>query len=535
MQMAWQKVASFAMLPDGGVTGINVDGVPIALYRLGDDVFATRGTCTHALALLSQGWVEDGKIECPLHQGLFDIRTGKALCSPVTEDLRVYPARRDGDDVLIDVAGDAAMAETLDSSIPVAATSKRVVVIGAGQAAAAAIHAMRKAGFSGLIDLVGEEIHLPYERPPLSKGFLLQPTHTALSQRLTERDAAEFDVRLHLGVRAETVDPTRRQVILANGRTLDYDALLLTLGGRARRLAVPGDELSGVLHLRTIEDATAIARALSSAKRVVIVGGGFIGLELASAAVSRGAAVTVLEREPEIMTRLMPYALGAVFRRLAESHGVAVRCSTAVDAFVQRGNALSAQTSRGTFDADVILVGIGLKPETALAQQIGCVCNGGISVDGEGRTSVRGIWAAGDCALYHEPIGGRHVRLESWHNADEQGAAAGHSIAEAPMPDRKRPWFWTDQFGLNIQLLGIPKPGDLVAFSGGGELSPGAVYRTIDRASNRLSSIISLSDPLVIRKGRTEFEAADPFDIVATGATILSCEPIKSHHTLLEN
>ena len=217
--MAWQRVASLDALRDGGVVGVDVGGTPIALFRLGNEVHATHGICTHALARLAEGWVEDGKVECPLHQGLFDIRTGKALCTPVTKDLETYAVKLEGEDVLVDLDRRAGSPEPVEVAVSEASSAAgrdvaRVVVVGAGQAAAAAIRTMRVSGYAGAIDLVGEELHLPYERPPLSKDFLHGKADAASCCRLDAADAASHGVTLHLGRRATAVDAAARTVTL---------------------------------------------------------------------------------------------------------------------------------------------------------------------------------------------------------------------------------------------------------------------------------------------------------------------------------
>jgi anthranilate 1,2-dioxygenase large subunit len=517
--MAWQHAASLNSIRDGGVIGVDIDGTPVALYRLHSEIFATRGICTHALALLSEGWVEDGKIECPLHQGQFDIRTGKALCAPLTQDLRTYAVRLEGDDVFVDLdrhgEHPVAPSDKADRSPQIddaAAPAATAVIIGAGQAAAAAIRALRKAGFNGAIDLVGDELHLPYERPPLSKDMLLGRGNLDACTRLSRSDAESLGVRLHLGQQAIAIDPAQKQVVLAQDKTLPYDALLIATGGRARRLAIPGSDRPGVFHLRTVEDAAAIDRALASATHVAIVGGGFIGLELASAAISRNVAVTVLEREPEIMMRLLPTPLGRTFRRIVETHGVDVRRQADIREITQRGSKLGVETGRDTIEVDAVLVGIGLEPAIDLAAAAGCTTAGGIEVDAEGRTSVPGIWAAGDCALHHVLRDDRRVRLESWHNAEEQGAAAGRSMAGAARDtSAKKPWFWTDQFGLNIQMIGSIGASDIVIREGDIDAAAGAVYRTIDRETGLLTGMIAFSAPEAIRRARHELDSSTPF------------------------
>ncbi len=524
--MAWQRAASLTSIPQGGVIGVKLDGLPLALYRLEGNVYATHGVCTHALALLSEGFVEDGKVECPLHQGVFDIRTGKALCAPLTRDIRTFAVRVEGDDVFVDpdLPG-GALAETYRSETlsAKAIQSGGAVIVGAGQAAAAAIIAMREAGFNGAIDLVGDEAHLPYERPPLSKDMLsgkdVPPTY-----RLSEADANRYGVRLHLGRRVTAVDAASRSVGLDDGTSLSYDSLLLATGGRARRLSIPGSDLPNVLHLRTIEDAVAIEQAFARGSHVGIIGGGFIGLELASAAAARGLAVTLFEREPEIMSRLLPKALGQTFRNLAQQHHVDVRLDADVRAIVPRGGRLAIENGGEIVEVDVVLVGIGLEVELELARAAGCTVANGIVVDGDGRTSVPHVWAAGDCALYALPGVDRLLRLESWHNAEEQGAAAGLSMARGASRARKQPWFWTDQFGRNVQMLGLVGPTDLVAHSGATGSAAGAVYYTLDRDSGRLTGVVAFSDAKAIRDARAALERNDPFDLAAAGARLLSSE-----------
>jgi phenylpropionate dioxygenase-like ring-hydroxylating dioxygenase large terminal subunit/NADPH-dependent 2,4-dienoyl-CoA reductase/sulfur reductase-like enzyme len=533
--MAWQRTASLNSIPQGGVIGVKLDGLPLALYRLEDNVYATHGVCTHALALLAEGFVEDGKVECPLHQGVFDIRTGKALCAPLTKDLQTFAVKVEGDDVFVDPDLQGSAIRQVHRPEPSSASqSDNVVVVGAGQAAAAAIIAMREAGFNGAIDLVGDEAHLPYERPPLSKD-MLSGKDAPPQYRLTEADADRYGIRLHLGRRATAIDPASRTVRLNDGTSLPYESLLLATGGRARRLAVPGNDLPNVLHLRTIEDAVEIEQAFGRGSHVAIIGGGFIGLELASAATARGLAVTLFEREPEIMSRLLPKALGRVFRNLAQQHHVDVRLDADIRAIVPRGSRLGVETGGEITEVDLVLVGIGLEPELELARAAGCRVANGIVVDGDGHTTVPDIWAAGDCALYALPNADRMLRLESWHNAEEQGAAAGLSIARSASRARKQPWFWTDQFGRNVQMIGLVGPNDLVAHSGAPGSAAGAVYYALDRDTGRLTGVIAFSEPIAIRDARGALDRDGPFDLAAVGAQHISAEPEQEDRNLEVN
>lgn len=528
--MGWLKAAKVSEVPQGGVIGVHVSGVPVALYRLDGEVYATHGLCTHALAVLADGWVEDGKVECPLHQGLFDIRSGKALCEPLTKDLRIYAVKIEGDGVFVDLDATAVtqvFAPSGEPSKPMimngSNAASRVVIVGAGQAAASAIQALRSAGFAGEIHLIGEEDHYPYERPPLSKEFLLGKADLLTCQRLSKDDARRLDVTVRLGIRAVSIDASAQILSLADGSVLSYNALLLAVGGQARRLDAPGANMEAVLHLRTPEDAAAIRDVLAHAAHVGVVGGGFIGLELASAAVTRGIAVTIFEREPELMARLLPASVGRAFRQLAERNGVEVRTSAPISEITRRGRRLGVVTQTDTYEVDAVLVGVGMEPNLILAASAGCALDNGIVVDAEARTSVPGIWAAGDCAVYHRGRSGRRIRLESWHNAEEQGAAAGRSMAGTERAPGKHPWFWTDQFGVNIQMLGLMGVDDAVAFSEQGSqgAQTGTVYRGTDNRSGRLTGVVAFDAPQAIRSAREELDSSGPFKFDAAGAVML--------------
>jgi apoptosis-inducing factor 3 len=521
--MTWRSAISLELLRPDGVTGVEIEGVPVALYKLGEQVYATHGICTHALAFLADGFVEDGKIECPLHQGQFDIRSGRALCTPLTEDIKTYAVKVEDGTVFVELDSPGAqttIAATAGGIATDARAGERFLIVGAGQAAAAATRAIRLAGFEGAIDLVGAERHLPYERPPLSKGVLLGHTSADACARLCSADLDALGVTAHLGRRVSSIDAQARIAKLDDGRTLAYNALLITTGGQPRRLTVPGADLPGVMYLRTLEDAAAIGDVLRKAKMVAIIGGGFIGMELASVTAELGLSAIVLEREAELMARVMPAPLGRAFRRLAEKHGVTVRTSTSVEAIERIDGQLVIKTSSGPVAADIALVGIGLEPDTMLAAAAGCDVQGGIVVDAEGRTNVPGIWAAGDCALHHAEINGRRVRLESWHNAEQQGAAAGRSMAGAPAEAVTQPWFWTDQFGFNVQILGVAAQHHSVARTGE-DGAAGTVYRTVDPASGKLTSVVAFSSPQAIRAARAELESAAPFDPATAAAVVL--------------
>lgn len=334
------------------------------------------------------------------------------------------------------------------------------IIIGAGQAGGWAAVAMRQAGFTGRILLIGEEPWRPYERPPLSKAMLTaEPTPEVQYFHPAEKYAQQ-DIELLLGVPVAALDPAAHRVRLADGRALDYDRVLLTTGGRARRLAIPGGE--HVLTLRTLDDALAIRARLATARRVVCIGAGVIGLEIAASARTRGADVTVLETLAGAMGRAVSPEGARFVENLHRDAGVDVRFGLAVEQIdaVERPGANSArfvvQCRHGqAFPADLVIAGIGMQRNLALAEQAGLAIDGGIVVDALGRTSASDVFAAGDVAAFFHPLFGRHLRVELWRHAQNHGIAVGKAMAGDTTPYDDVPWFWTDQHGVNLQVAGL--------------------------------------------------------------------------------
>jgi 3-phenylpropionate/trans-cinnamate dioxygenase ferredoxin reductase subunit len=331
------------------------------------------------------------------------------------------------------------------------------VIVGAGQAGGRAAEAMRVHGFTGRIVLIGDEPHLPYERPPLSKQVLLgeyEPEKTHLNPA---EFYAEQRIELRLGTRVVAIDREARRVALGDGAVEVYDKLLLTTGSRVRRLPLPGSELAGVHVLRGIEDALAIRDALGPGVRIAIVGGGYIGLEVAAAARMRECQVTVIEVLDSLLARVMSAEMGDYFARLHRDRGVDLRLGTGVTAFEGAGRVERVCLGDGsTLAADAVVVAVGVAPETALAQAAGLDIGDGIVVDACARTSDPSIFAAGDATEHPNPILGRRVRLESWQNAQNQAIAAARTMCGDAEPYAEVPWFWSDQYDVNLQMLGLP-------------------------------------------------------------------------------
>ena len=333
----------------------------------------------------------------------------------------------------------------------------RVLIVGAGQAGATAAAILRQYGWTGPITLVGEETAAPYQRPPLSKAWLAG-TATDADLRLRSPDFYTGQrIDLRTGIRVEAIDRAARAAILADGMRLPYDRLILATGCAPRRLNLPGMDLPGVLELRTRDDATRLRAALSPRTRLAVIGGGYVGLEVAATAVRLGLAVTVIEREARLLARVASPELAAHIHAAHAAAGVAVRLSADVAGLDEAGGRVAGvRLADGTRVAcDAALVGVGALPCDALARACGLACDNGIVVDAACRTDDPAIQAIGDCTRRPLPLYRTTGRLESVPNATEQAKQAAAALCGRPPPPPEVPWFWSDQYDLRIQIAGL--------------------------------------------------------------------------------
>lgn len=329
-----------------------------------------------------------------------------------------------------------------------------VVVIGAGQAGAALVAKLRGAGHTGQITLIGEETAPPYQRPPLSKAYLLGEME---EERLWLRGAdfyADQSITLRLGQRVTAIDPAAKTVTVA-GDVISYDELALTTGSTPRRLpAAVGGDLAGVYTVRTLADVDAMKAEFVAGRRLVIVGGGYIGLEAAAVASKLGLDVTVLEMAPRILQRVAAPETSNYFRALHAAHGVKILESTGLDRLLGDTRVIGARLADGTeLPADFVIAGVGILPGIALAEAAGLAIENGIKTDEFGRSSDPHIWSAGDCASF--PWRGGRLRLESVGNAIDQAEVVAENILGAGKPYEAKPWFWSDQYDCKLQIAGL--------------------------------------------------------------------------------
>ncbi len=387
------------------------------------------------------------------------------------------------------------------------------IIVGAGQAGGWAAMAMRQAGFGGRIVLIGEEAWRPYERPPLSKAMLTDEPEPDVLYFHAESRYAEQQIELQLGTPVAAVEPDQHRIRMADGRVLDYDKLLLTVGGQARHLPVHGGDRA--LYLRTLQDSRTIRARLGTAKRVLCIGAGVIGLEIASSACKRGCAVTVLEALPRAMGRAVSPEGAAFIESLHRAAGVDLRFGVIVDRLEPAPDGGTQVVCRDgeTFDADLVIAGVGMQRNLALAEAAGLALEGGIVVDEFGRTSAPDVYAAGDVTAFHHPLFARRLRLETWRHAQNHGTAVGKAMCGEAPPYDDIPWFWTDQHGVNLQVAGLP--ADAARTVVRSAASPGAFVAVHMDEADRVIGVTAANAPREIRAGQAMIKARQKVDEAA--------------------
>lgn len=335
-----------------------------------------------------------------------------------------------------------------------------IVVVGAGHAAGQTAASLRQEGYEGKITLLGDEPFVPYQRPPLSKQYLSGEHGLERVYLRPEKFYADKNVDIKVSTQVESIDTKAQTVTTSARESYPYDKLLIATGSRPRRLNIQGSDLKGIHYLRTIEDVDEIAANMKNAGKAVIVGGGYIGLEVASVAVTSGLEVSVLEMEDRILQRVTTPEMSAFYHQLHSSRGVSIHTNTTVSGFEGDKQVSKVICGDKSFDADLVIVGIGIIPNVEIAQEAGIECDNGIVVNERCQTSAPGVYAAGDCTNHPNPILGRRLRLESVPNAMEQARVAAANICGGSKEYSAVPWFWSDQYELKLQMVGFSSDGD---------------------------------------------------------------------------
>lgn len=382
------------------------------------------------------------------------------------------------------------------------------VIIGGGQAAAWAAKTLRQQGFDGTLTIVAAEPHPPYERPPLSKQLLLGESDLEAAYVFPAKSYADWGIDLRLGTTAARLMPQQSRIVLGDGGTLAYDRLLLATGSRPRRLDLADAAFDNLFYLRSVNDALALRQSLGASGRLLVIGGGWIGLEVAASARKLGTEVTVVEAAGRLCSRAAPREVSDLLLGLHRDHGVDVRLNTTVAGFDGNGRIARARLSDGdSLDVAAVVAGIGITPAAELAAEAGIALDNGIVVNETFETSIPGIFAAGDVASFRDAAG-RRVRLESWDNAQKQGIAAGQGMLGKPARMDRFPWFWSDQYDHNIQLVGaVSDCEDCVALAAEGNARL-LLYRRGDAAVGAVGINAGRDIRLIKRK----LEAGQPID-----------------------
>jgi 3-phenylpropionate/trans-cinnamate dioxygenase ferredoxin reductase subunit len=386
-----------------------------------------------------------------------------------------------------------------------------ILIIGGGQAGAQAIDTLRREGFGGRVTLISDESQLPYQRPPLSKKYL---SGEMSADRLLFRHRAFYDehkIELKLGRRAVRIDAAARQVELADGENLAYDRLLLCLGAESRRLTCPGAALAGVHYLRSLDDVAPIRAGFKPQARVVIIGGGYIGLETAATCRKMECGVTVLEMADRLMNRVVAPCVSAYFAGEHRNHGVQILCDMRVTRLEGEGRVERVICADGSSHAaDLVIVGVGAVAATELASSAGLACDNGIVVDEYCRTSDAAIYAAGDCTNHPSPRYGRRVRLESVDNAFEQAKTAALNLLDRPVAHDRVPWFWSDQYDNKLLIVGLPQDYDQQVLRGDPASRSFSVCYLKGRELLAVEAINHSKDYMAARKLIAERSLLDP-------------------------
>jgi 3-phenylpropionate/trans-cinnamate dioxygenase ferredoxin reductase subunit len=401
-------------------------------------------------------------------------------------------------------------------------TAAGIIIVGAGEAGARAAITLRAEGYEGRLVLIGDERHAPYERPPLSKATIVGGAPPALPAIADAIDLSRLNIEHLARVAVASIDTAARRATLADGRALLYEKLLLATGAKPRRLSIHGADAA--IYLRNFEDSVALRSRLGEGRRIAIIGGGFIGLELASSARALGCEITLIEAAPRILMRAVPSTIADILAARHRAADVRLETGAAIASIGPAGDGHIVALADGReIAADCVIAGIGAAPDTALAEMAGLTIDNGIAVDAQLRTSDPAIYAAGDCASFPHPLyDGRRIRLEAWRNAFEQGAFVAKSMLGAAEDYQAVPWFWSDQYDLTLQIAGLVDEGrDTIAR----DLGDGAVLLFHLTSEGRLAAAsavgklgrigrdIRLAEMLIAKRARPDRRALASPDI----------------------
>jgi apoptosis-inducing factor 3 len=473
-------------------------GEAVLVARRGDNLFAIGATCTHYGGPLAKGLMVDCTVRCPWHHARFDLRTGEAIAAPALNNVACYKIDKRGKQFFVTGKIDEKLVRKPKSS------PASVVIVGAGAAGGAAAEMLRREGYDAPVTLIGADEFLPYDRPNLSKDYL---AGAAPEEWIPLRSAdfyrdQKIDTMTSTSVTA--IDPGAKQVMLSDGRALGYGALLLATGATPVRLSIPGADLPHVCYLRTLADSRRIIEKAKNVKRAVVIGASFIGLEVAWSLRERKLDVAVVGKGSLPLEKVLGRELGGLVRETHESNGVQFHLGRTPAAIQDR----YVQLDDGTkLDCDLVVVGIGVRPNIVIAEQAGIAINNGVLVNEFLETNVAGIFAAGDIARWPDPRAGR-IRVEHWVVAQRHGQTAARNILGAQEPFTLPPFFWSNHFDLHIHYVGHASGDDRTSVSGNLKAKEASV---VFRDGDKPSAVASIGRDVENLKAEVALERGEEF------------------------
>jgi NADPH-dependent 2,4-dienoyl-CoA reductase/sulfur reductase-like enzyme/nitrite reductase/ring-hydroxylating ferredoxin subunit len=458
----------------------------VLLVRSGAEIFAIDAHCSHYHGPLADGIIDGESVRCPWHHACFDLRTGEATRAPALTALAVWTVERDGDRIVVR----GKRVQTKPRVKGVVEAPQRIVIVGGGAAGFAAAEMLRRQGYRGSIVMLSSEAAPPVDRPNLSKDYLAGSAPEDWLPLRPEGFYADASIDLRLDTEVVAVDPKVRNVVLADGKAVPYDRLLLVTGAEPVRLPIPGLDQPHVHVLRSLADSRAIIASADGAHRAIVIGASFIGLEAAASLRARNIEVHVVGLEQRPMERVLGPEMGDFVRRLHEEHGVTFHLGDTVTAIDGKRATLK---SGGVLVADVVVVGVGVRPRLALAERCGLAIDRGVTVNAYLETSIPGIYAAGDIARWPDPHSGQNIRVEHWVVAERQGQTAARNMLGQREVFDAVPFFWSQHYDVPINYVGhaetwdeIAVDGDIAAKdcllrykSGGRVLAVASIYRDV--------------------------------------------------------
>jgi len=450
-------------LQNGGMIQGRLRDEDVILARHADEFFAVGAGCTHYHGPLAEGLIVGDELRCPLHHACFSLRTGMALCAPAFDAIPRWRVERVGNRVFVreKLPALAQYPEANTKRPPNSPSS--VVILGGGAAGLAAADMLRRKGYEGPVTIISADDSAPYDRPNVSKDYLQEPIPDEWMNLRLPDFYREQRIDLVLNSRVSSLDLRQKQVQLEDGRTHPFGALLLATGAEVIKLPIPGARESDLFYVRTWSDARAIFKRVETAKQIVVVGASFIGLEVAASLRSRGLEVHVVAPENQPFERPLGAEVGGFFRALHESHGVIFHLGKTVT----RMDGNQVTLSDGTkMQADLLILGVGVRPSVTLAEQAGLKVDRGVVVNEYLETSGPGIFAGGDIARWPDPHSGQQIRIEHWVVAERQGQVAARNILGYREPFDAVPFFWTQHFGVALRYAGHAEKWDAVEIDG---------------------------------------------------------------------